>query len=137
MQPKINKISHPIVAVINEEQCIGCAKCIPACPADAILGSATFMHTVISDECIGCKLCIAPCPVDCISMAAIEDQVEDKFIRKEKADNFKKRYQIRSARLKKEASSPSEISLQQNTVADKKAYILAALERAKLKKASS
>lgn len=56
------------VAVIIEADCIGCAKCIPACPVDAILGANKFMHSVIASECTGCELCIAPCPVDCIVM---------------------------------------------------------------------
>lgn len=56
------------VAVIDEDLCIGCVKCIRACPVDAIVGAPKLMHTVIEAECTGCKLCIPPCPVDCISM---------------------------------------------------------------------
>ena len=56
------------VAVIREDECIGCTKCIQACPVDAIVGAAKLMHTVIESECTGCDLCVAPCPVDCIDM---------------------------------------------------------------------
>ena len=56
------------VAFIREDECIGCTKCIQACPVDAILGAAKQMHTVITDECTGCDLCVDPCPVDCIDM---------------------------------------------------------------------
>lgn len=56
------------VAYILEEHCIGCTKCLPACPVDAIVGANKRMHTVIVPECSGCELCIAPCPVDCIVM---------------------------------------------------------------------
>jgi Na+-translocating ferredoxin:NAD+ oxidoreductase subunit B len=56
------------VALIDEAICIGCTKCIQACPVDAILGAGKLMHTVIVDECTGCELCIPPCPVDCITM---------------------------------------------------------------------
>jgi len=56
------------LAVIDEDQCIGCTKCIQVCPVDAILGTAKQMHTVIADHCTGCELCIPPCPVDCIEM---------------------------------------------------------------------
>lgn len=56
------------VAWIREAECIGCTKCIQACPVDAILGSAKHMHTVIVGECTGCDLCVEPCPVDCIDM---------------------------------------------------------------------
>ncbi|MDP5055487.1 MAG: electron transport complex subunit RsxB [Marinomonas hwangdonensis] len=59
------------VAVIREDECIGCTKCIQACPVDAILGAAKQMHTVIADECTGCDLCVDPCPVDCIDMVEI------------------------------------------------------------------
>ena len=58
----------PKVAFIREAECIGCTKCIQACPVDAILGAAKVMHTVITDECTGCDLCLDPCPVDCIDM---------------------------------------------------------------------
>lgn len=58
----------PQVAFIREAECIGCTKCIQACPIDAIVGAAKLMHTVIVDECTGCDLCVAPCPVDCIEM---------------------------------------------------------------------
>jgi electron transport complex protein RnfB len=60
------------VAVIREEECIGCTKCIQACPVDAILGAAKQMHTVIAVECTGCDLCVAPCPVDCIDMVPVQ-----------------------------------------------------------------
>jgi electron transport complex protein RnfB len=56
------------VAFIREAECIGCTKCIQACPVDAILGSAKHMHTVLASECTGCDLCVEPCPVDCIDM---------------------------------------------------------------------
>lgn len=61
------------VAFIREAECIGCAKCIPACPVDAILGAPKFTHTVIASECTGCDLCIEPCPVDCIEMVPATD----------------------------------------------------------------
>jgi len=60
------------VAFIREDECIGCTKCIQACPMDAILGAAKQMHTVIADECTGCDLCVEPCPVDCIDMISVE-----------------------------------------------------------------
>ncbi len=63
-----DKYAEPRIAVIEEAHCIGCVKCIKACPVDAILGAPKQMHSVINNYCTGCELCIAPCPVDCISM---------------------------------------------------------------------
>ena len=57
-----------LVAQIDEEACIGCAKCLPPCPVDAIIGAHRQMHTVVLALCTGCELCAAPCPVDCITM---------------------------------------------------------------------
>lgn len=60
--------AFPRVAWIDEAACIGCTKCIQACPVDAIVGASKSMHTVIAADCTGCELCIPPCPVDCIEM---------------------------------------------------------------------
>jgi electron transport complex protein RnfB len=58
----------PLVAWIDESRCIGCARCLPPCPVDAIVGAAKYMHTVLVERCTGCELCLPPCPVDCIEM---------------------------------------------------------------------
>lgn len=65
------------VAYIREDECIGCTKCLQACPVDAILGAAKQMHTVVADECTGCDLCVEPCPVDCIDMLPVEGTLRD------------------------------------------------------------
>ncbi|MBT0584805.1 electron transport complex subunit RsxB [Alteromonas oceanisediminis] len=77
VEPKPLDAAHGVedvkkVAFIREDECIGCTKCIQACPVDAILGAAKQMHTVIVDECTGCDLCVEPCPVDCIDMVPLE-----------------------------------------------------------------
>ena len=56
--------TEEFVAIIREEDCIGCAKCGPVCPVDAIVGAAKMMHTVILQDCTGCELRLPPCPVD-------------------------------------------------------------------------
>lgn len=74
LNPENGQEDIPTVAVIDEENCIGCTLCIQACPVDAIFGAAKQMHTVIADECTGCDLCLPPCPVDCIDMVPIKTE---------------------------------------------------------------
>jgi electron transport complex protein RnfB len=93
------------VAFIIEEDCIGCTKCIPPCPVDAILGANKYMHTVIADECTGCELCIAPCPVDCIIMKPLEPVVP---WGKANADKARLRYENKQQRLQQKAQEKVE-----------------------------
>ncbi|HEX2549672.1 MAG TPA: RnfABCDGE type electron transport complex subunit B, partial [Gammaproteobacteria bacterium] len=71
-------------AFIREAECIGCTKCIKACPVDAIIGSSKSMHTVILEDCTGCELCVAPCPVDCIEMHEVKGSFDKKDIFRKK-----------------------------------------------------
>ncbi|XBS71904.1 electron transport complex subunit RsxB [Acerihabitans sp. KWT182] len=66
-----------VVAWIDEANCIGCTKCIQACPVDAIIGTTRAVHTVVSDLCTGCDLCVAPCPTDCIEMRPVKDSPQN------------------------------------------------------------
>jgi electron transport complex protein RnfB len=91
-----------LVAQIDEAACIGCAKCLPPCPVDAILGAHKRMHTVILSLCTGCELCVAPCPVDCIRMlprAAVPQAPPPPA----PADN-RRRYEARQAREARRAA---------------------------------
>jgi electron transport complex protein RnfB len=72
LNPEHGAEKPKMVAVIDEQTCIGCTLCIQACPVDAILGAAKQMHTVIAAECTGCELCLPPCPVDCIAMVPLK-----------------------------------------------------------------
>jgi H+/Na+-translocating ferredoxin:NAD+ oxidoreductase subunit B len=66
-------------AVIDEGRCIGCRKCLEACPVDAIVGAHQRMHTVIAAQCSGCELCLPPCPVDCIDMVPVRPAAPGRF----------------------------------------------------------
>jgi electron transport complex protein RnfB len=69
IDPECGVAGPPSVAVIDPSRCIGCARCLPPCPVDAIVGAQRQLHVVLDDLCTGCELCIAPCPVDCITLA--------------------------------------------------------------------
>jgi len=87
-----NGIERPLrLAFIREPECIGCTKCIQACPVDAIVGASKRMHTVIASWCTGCELCIPPCPVDCIALVSAPALPE--------ADLSRERHEARAARL--------------------------------------
>jgi len=108
-QPLAEPAQSPKVAYIREAECIGCTKCIQACPVDAILGAAKQMHTVIESECTGCELCIAPCPVDCIDIlphpewvAARTQAQQDAYLDK-RAELGRQRYEARHQRLARQA----------------------------------
>lgn len=79
-------------AVIREDECIGCTKCISACPVDAIIGSGKLMHTVLTDLCTGCELCIPPCPVDCIDLVEDQYQLPTEAQRLAEQDDLRQRY---------------------------------------------
>jgi electron transport complex protein RnfB len=83
----------PRVAWIDESRCIGCARCLPPCPVDAIVGANKFLHTVLPSVCTGCELCIAPCPVDCIEMRPAPVGTQND------ADLNRSRYQAHTDRL--------------------------------------
>ena len=68
LDPKHGVEAPPRLAWIDPNECIGCARCLPPCPVDAILGAQRQMHTVLASWCTGCELCIPACPVDCIHM---------------------------------------------------------------------
>jgi electron transport complex protein RnfB len=128
----------PSVAVIREEDCIGCTKCIKACPVDAIIGSGKVMHAVIAHECTGCGLCVEPCPVDCIEMVTLPETQYDKT-------TARTRYHAKQSRMLRDEHEQQQsyrekrqLALQtDNQLKDiqaKQDYIQQALARVKAKK---
>ncbi|NUR22371.1 RnfABCDGE type electron transport complex subunit B [Frateuria sp.] len=125
------------LARIVEADCIGCTKCIQACPVDAIVGAAKLMHTVMPDQCTGCELCVPACPVDCIELipmppAQIESPVH--------ADAARAHFQRREARLARErVERDAELAARKaavDTPATPQNPVLAALARARAKQGS-
>lgn len=93
-------------AVIREDDCIGCTKCIPACPVDAIVGTGKHMHTIFTDLCTGCELCIAPCPVDCIDLVTIERELSSTERTIEQED-LRQRYHTHLRRVSEQLADSS------------------------------
>jgi electron transport complex protein RnfB len=121
------------LARIVESDCIGCTKCIQACPVDAIVGAAKLMHTVIADDCTGCELCVAACPVDCIVLEPMPlAQAGDVA----HADAAREHFQRREARLAREHAQ-REAELAARKVAVEANPVLAALARARAKQGLS
>ncbi len=141
-QPYVDEMAQqtraPAVAVIREEECIGCTKCIKACPVDAIIGSAKVMHAIIAHECTGCGLCVEPCPVDCIEMVTVAAPTYQPELARE-------HHQAKQRRLLRDEHSKQQLYRQKkqltqelvNQQQDKKAkqdYIQQALARVRAKK---
>ncbi|WP_288726430.1 RnfABCDGE type electron transport complex subunit B [uncultured Psychrobacter sp.] len=93
-------------AVIREDDCIGCTKCIPACPVDAIVGTGKHMHTIFTDLCTGCELCIAPCPVDCIDLVTVE-RTQSTTERTLEQEDLRQRYHTHLRRVSKQLADSS------------------------------
>ena len=143
----------PQIAFIREAECIGCTKCIQACPVDAIVGAAKLMHTVLIDECTGCDLCVAPCPVDCIEMhplpantipvvGGLAFDLEEQRARTEKRDHARQRFERRNQRLlREEQQKQAEREARAQRAAQPQVSnadpVQAALERVRAQKAAN
>ncbi len=96
----LTETRQPQRAVIREQECIGCVKCIRACPFDSILGASKQMHTVIEDACTGCELCVPACPVDCIDL--VTTAALNPAQQQQKNTQWRERFEQHQARLKRE-----------------------------------
>ncbi|MGD9591371.1 MAG: RnfABCDGE type electron transport complex subunit B [Candidatus Berkiella sp.] len=123
-----NSARHQIVRII-EDDCIGCTKCISACPVDAIVGASQTKHAVLTEFCIGCELCLPPCPVHCIEIIPSKAPLDTKV----RADIAKERIQKRKSRLNKLADIKKQTDNHYLNIAQDE--IAAALKRSKSRKA--
>ncbi len=130
LEEMTQKAKPPVIAVIRESECIGCTKCIQACPVDAIIGSSKQMHTVIADVCTGCELCIKPCPVDCIDLKLTPPF--SPLFKERSRERYHKR-NVRLERQNREQLTQSAPVLAESD-SEREAVIIAAVARAKLKK---
>lgn len=133
-----NGSKSPMRAVIREEECIGCLKCVKACPVDSIIGTTKLMHTVMQDECIGCELCVAPCPMDCIDMRIIpartyvEDKIRERFDARN--DRLAKIQNEKAKKHQRAKTANPNVKATANTTAARKAFIADAVARTKAKR---
>lgn len=116
----------PLLASIRESECIGCTKCIQACPVDAILGAAKQLHVVLTQECTGCGLCLPPCPVDCIDLLSVTQSNYNPQQARHRHNAKKQRLELKQ----------DQVSLIKNNIPslNEQTYIQAAVKRAKEKK---
>ena len=132
-----------LIAKIDEEQCIGCVKCIRACPVDAIIGAAKQMHVIINEYCTGCELCIASCPVDCIDMIKApsvqtewfsgysEDKLDIRLKAKSRYENRSKRLAIKEETKRLEREKKQQEKDRQKDLEQKQSFIQQAIKRSK------
>ena len=128
--------------MIDEAVCIGCTRCILACPVDAILGATKLMHSVIAEECTGCELCIPLCPVDCIVMVPAAH--DDTAAKQERAELGRQRHHFRVQRLARDRADRTQRQMlkeppstsTQPTLDAHRREIRAALERVRAKRNS-
>lgn len=119
-----------VIAKIDESTCIGCTKCIDACPFDAIIGAKQQLHAVIEDYCTGCKLCLPPCPVNCISLIDFPLSTASRI---EQAKLAKNHYQAKAQRLKAQELAKAQSDLKATQI-DFEDAIAAMIARAKQKR---
>ena len=145
LDPAVGTFTTGTVAFIDETLCIGCAKCIAACPVDAIAGGPKLMHTVVEALCTGCELCLPPCPVDCIELTPAQGVTEGyegwQFPQSgdERAEKLRERYgrhQARSRKTQQERRArPSAHEARVDDLKDQRqAEIAAALARVRAKR---
>lgn len=142
LDTSLGEYKPPQIVRIDESLCIGCVKCIQACPVDAIVGSRRFMHQVIADECTGCELCIPPCPMDCIEIVPLPNDINPQTQiglnerEKKRAQQSRARFNAKKEReSEREIISATQLPSAEETLADptSKSEMLSLIELAKKK----
>ena len=135
LDPRYGREQPPRAAVIDEESCIGCVKCLHACPVDAIIGAPKAMHTVIPQQCTGCELCLPPCPVDCIVLVPVTPPAGEEG-RRAAAALARTRFLARQQRLRKQRRQPTVAAAHTSDpdLEQKRAFIRDAVKRSQARR---
>lgn len=59
--------SSPIIAVVDQTQCIQCGLCVEVCPEQAV-SLVDEVLTIDADKCVACGMCIHECASEAISL---------------------------------------------------------------------
>jgi electron transport complex protein RnfB len=102
-------MKRDVVALIDESRCIGCTRCIDACPVDAIVGAQSLMHTVVDPWCIGCRLCPPACPVDCIDMVPARAPWTDALKQAAKGRARRRKHRLSNLYVRGKEKKPEDI----------------------------
>ena len=71
-KPARGELRPRALATVVGALCVGCTRCLDACPVDALAGAQGRRHYVLPALCTGCGLCVPVCPVDCIRLDPVE-----------------------------------------------------------------
>ncbi|MCJ7694081.1 MAG: 4Fe-4S binding protein, partial [Anaerolineaceae bacterium] len=58
----------PVVAILDEDLCVGCGNCVKVCGYDAIEMNEKNIAKMNIDNCDGCGLCVQVCPNSALSL---------------------------------------------------------------------
>jgi len=71
----------PVVAILDEDLCVGCGNCVKVCGYNAIEMKENDIAKINMDNCDGCGLCVQVCPNSALIL-------DDKMESLKKRDNF-------------------------------------------------
>ncbi|MBN1662210.1 MAG: electron transfer flavoprotein subunit alpha [Deltaproteobacteria bacterium] len=75
-KPKERKPKRPRgKARLIPGKCIGCERCEPGCPVEAISDSASGKPVIDIDKCTGCRKCVKICPVAALEMYYTDEEL--------------------------------------------------------------
>ena len=65
------------LAVVNEEECVGCGTCVDRCFFEAVSlqeRDGEEVSTIAAEKCMGCGLCMVTCPQEAITLVVVREE---------------------------------------------------------------